>query len=90
MDNSSRSYKAESFRGSRLRPTCSNNLEIGTWNVEGLTLSKLATLQRYMHQRGIHILCLQETHKTKSDYYTTEEGYLVILSGTSNGDSESA
>ena len=53
----------------------------GTWNVEGLTDIKIHMLQRIMRQSNIGVLCLQETHRCGSDYWITEDGYLVILSG---------
>ena len=37
-----------------------------------------------MELHGIQICCLQEVRKPNSDYYVTELGYTVILSGTSN------
>ena len=36
------------------------------------------------------ILCLQETHKPKSDYWVSEEGYVIILSGGPEGVRENA
>ena len=41
----------------------SSQLQIGTWNVEGLTDLKLAHLQYVMERDGIDLLCLQETRK---------------------------
>ena len=48
---------------------------------EGLSDAKLVTLETYMHDYGIHILCLQEVRKPLSDCSITENGYLLICSG---------
>ena len=71
-------------RGGRLQVS-SRQLTIGTWNVEGLSDSKLILLQVYMDYYGISILCLQEVRKSLSDYRITDEGFLFISSG-GNGD----
>ena len=63
---------------------------VATWNVEGLTDIKVIQLQRVMEKRGIGMLCLQETHCNNSDYYSTAEGYLIILSGGLAEDRERA
>lgn len=47
-------------------------------------------LQRYMQQQGMGILCLQETHRPKSDCWMSEEGYIIILSGGPEGVRENA
>ena len=60
-------------------------LNVGTWNVEGLTDSKLISLQKCMDLYGIHVLCLQEIRRPLSDYSITEEGYLFISSGGMEG-----
>ena len=75
----------DSFRGGRLR-VAPRTWNIATWNVERLTDAKLIQLQSIMYKRGIGVLCMQETHKNLSEYYETEEGYLVILSGASGTD----
>ena len=56
-------------------------MRVGTWNVEGLTDAKLVTLRTYMQSLNIDILCIQETHTPKSNVYTTEDNYLIVLSG---------
>ena len=56
---------------------------IASWNVEGLSDVKLWELTSLMRRRRISILCLQETHIAKSPYYTTDDNFLVILSGSS-------
>ena len=56
---------------------------IGTWNVEGLTEVKLHEIRTYMNSHSIDIFCIQETHKSGSDYYVSDDGFLVILSGAS-------
>ena len=58
-----------------------NSLYIATWNVEGLTNAKISTLQHYMQEYNIHILCMQEVRKPLSDYFITEQGFLLISSG---------
>ena len=67
-------------RSGNLRPS-PNQLCIGSWNVEGLTEAKLVTLETYMHDHGIHLLCLQEVRKCMSEYYITDAGFLFISSG---------
>lgn len=78
-----------SARGGRLRPA-GEGLAIASWNVEGLTEAKLIALQHTMLQRSIDIICMQETHRAKSDYYITDRGFLVILSGGATGSREYA
>ena len=58
--------------------------------MEGYTNAKRIQLQIYMRDQGIGILCLQETHKPNSDYYTSEEGYVIIMSGGVEGLREDA
>ena len=66
------------------------DLVIASWNVEGLSEIKLWELTSIMGRRHIDILCIQETHIIQSPYYSTDSGYLVILSGSSSGDREYA
>ena len=54
---------------------------ISTWNIEGITDAKLVTLQKYIMDYNIDILCIQETHLPLSDVYTTSFGFVVVLSG---------
>ena len=63
---------------------------MASWNIEGLTDEKLATLEHYMSIYSIDLICLQETHRPNSDYWTTENGSLVILSGSASEDHEHA
>ena len=63
---------------------------IASWNVEGLTEEKLVTLQVMMAELHVDILCLQEVHRTKSDYFITESKYLVIISGSATESKENA
>ena len=63
--------------------TRSNYIRIGSWNVEGLTDVKMHEICTYMRQYSIDIFCIQETRRKNSDYYVSETGYLVILSGSS-------
>ena len=67
-------------RGGTLRPSPSQ-LCIGSWNVEGLTEAKIITLETYMQDHGVHLLCFQETHKCMSEHYITDAGFLLINSG---------
>ena len=76
---SGRRYKAEVFRDSPLRAR-GGKLTIASWNVECLTETKLEELQVHMLRMDIGILCLQETHRHRSDYYTSDYGFLLILS----------
>ena len=64
-------------------------LRLATWNVEGLTHIKIYELIQFMRRRCISVLCIQETHILKSPYYTVD-GFLVILSGSSSGERETA
>lgn len=57
-------------------------MRVVSWNIEGLTDAKLVTLQRYMVQYRISILCVQETHKAESAYFTTADQFLIVLSGS--------
>ena len=59
-------------------------LSVCSWNVEGLTESKLYEVCQYMKMHGIHVCCIQEVRKPNSDYYLTDDGFTVILSGSSN------
>ena len=61
-----------------------------TWNVEGLSQIKLFELVYFMKRQRIGILCLQETHIPFTPYYNTDDGFLVILLGSSAGGRESA
>ena len=67
-----------------------NNQKFASWNIEGLTPEKLVSLQQIMASRNIGVLCLQETHRTGSEYKVTHEGYLLILSGSSSQSKEHA
>ena len=67
-------------RGGVLKPS-PNQLCIGIWNVERVCDAKLATLETYMHEYGIRILCLQEVRRFLSDYCITEKVLLLICSG---------
>ena len=59
----------------------SHCLKIATWNVEGISESKIMQLVMVMQGRSIHILCLQETREIDSNYRYTDGGYLFINSG---------
>ena len=65
-------------------------LRIGSWNVEHLTPVKFIELQNIMIEKGLSILCLQETHIAGADSYISTEGFLIILSGGPVGVGESA
>ena len=77
------SLPLEELRGGHLRPA-QGQMTVASWNVEGLTEAKLVELQVFMAKHDVSILCLQETHKSLSDYYVTHDGFLAILSGTSS------
>ena len=68
----------------------SSSLQIASWNIESLTEEKLVAIQRTMEELKIDIICLQEIHKTLSGYYETDDGYLVILSGSATNEREYA
>ena len=71
---------AQQFRGGNLKVS-GGQFRITTWNVEGLTQSKIMELQWHMQQQAIDIICLQETHREDSDVQITDAGFLLILSG---------
>ena len=71
----------ELWRGASLRPAAPR-LRLGTWNVEGLSCGKLHQLQAAMQRRGLAVLCVQETHLAGASTYISDEGFLVILSGS--------
>ena len=71
----------EAIRNGSLRPLY-GKLPIGQWNVEGLTKVKIFQLQQVMVNRGFGVLCMQETHCVRSEYYVNGDGYFVVLSGT--------
>ena len=77
------------IRSGRLRPS-SPQLKVASWNVEGLTDSKLMQLEMIMEERGISLLCIQETKRSMSDVWATAGGYFVILSGSNGSGKERA
>ena len=60
-----------------------SNFLVGSWNVEGLSDVKLFELILIMKEYNIGILSIQETRVSQSPYYYTDEGFLVVLSGSS-------
>ena len=68
---------------------CGGNLLIASWNVQGLSDVKLRGIFAIMKRRHIDILCMQETHITKSPYFS-EDCFLVILSDTASAPREFA
>ena len=68
------------FRGGSPQTT-STNFVVASWNIEGLTTSKIDELQVHMINRKVGIMCLQETHWTDSAYFVTDAGFLLITSG---------
>ena len=61
-----------------------DELYIASWNVEGLSEVKLWKLSSSMRRNRITILCIQETRRSKTPYFHTEDRFLVILSGSSS------
>ena len=57
-------------------------LSVATWNVEGLTDIKLHEVKTFMLRYSISITCMQETRVSQSPYYSTEDGFFVICSGS--------
>ena len=84
-----RIFDRDHIRGQKLNISPSS-LTIGSWNIEGFIEAKKFTIQHYMDSFGIHILCIQETHRSLSDYFVTEEGFLRISSGNDGKDKEYA
>ena len=58
--------------------------------MEGLTDIKVAEVKNFMVRNTISIVCMQETHILQSPYYTTENGFIVICSGSASGLRENA
>ena len=77
-------FIASHFRGGRFKPNL-RKLIVASWNVKGFTDTKLEELQHHMFHNHIGVLCLQETHRTVSEQYITDGGFLVILSGEEDG-----
>ena len=63
-------------------------VKVASWNIEGLTDIKIFEVCRYMRANRLSIVCLQETRRPNSDTFTTEDGYLVVLSGSACQTSE--
>ena len=58
---------------------------IASWNVQGLKeVLKCDEITQHMTTNNIHILCLSETHQTKSDQWK-KNGYQFYFSGNSQG-----
>ena len=60
----------------------SSEINIATWNVEGMSDDKLICLTRSMRQHGIHILCITETHIEDSFQLRTDDSYFIFYSGS--------
>ena len=74
-----------SFKAQSVGPRSLEMINLGSWNVRGLTELKLFELVLHMEKYSIDILCIQETWVAKSHIYK-EYGFTVILSGSwSNG-----
>ena len=88
------SYYAEFFDRQSIRmgnlKVAPHFLKIASWNIEGYSEDKLISLQMTMIRESIDILCLQETHRLLSDYFVSDEDFLIILFGGSNTDREYA
>ena len=56
--------------------------KFATWNIEGFSMDKLVILQHYMEIYSIELLCIQETHICETEHFITDQGNLVIFSGT--------
>ena len=67
----------------------SAKLVIASWNVQGLSDIKLFEICEAMRRNSIGIICMQETRVRDSPYYT-EDGFLLIFSGSSTGQPEFA
>ena len=59
----------------------STTFVVASWNIEGLTTSKIEELQIHMINRKVQIMCLQEAHWTDSAYFVPDAGFLLITSG---------
>ena len=67
---------------------CFSCMKVCTWNVEGLTEVKTHEICSYMQVHGIDVCGIQETRVSKSDYYDTDDGFMVILSGSAGENRE--
>ena len=65
-------------------------LRVASWNVEGLSEIKQFEIIQMMQRRKVDIACLQETRIKQSPHYITDEGFLVILSGSASDGREYA
>ena len=72
------------IRGNKKTKASASSLTFATWNVEDLTDEKIVSLQESMIALNIQVLCIQETRRSLSDYWITDKGFLVILSGRSD------
>ena len=61
-------------------------MKIVSWNIQGYSEDKLATIQHFMTKYGIGIVCIQEVRKFSSEYLLSPEGFLCIFSGSSKID----
>ena len=61
-----------------------SQLNIMSWNIEGLSLLKETGIIDYMFRFDVDVCCLQETRGSKSDVFDCN-GYEFILSGSSDG-----
>ena len=59
-----------------------DTLVCGTWNTRSLTDLKLKQVIAHLKLHDLGILCLQETHQSFSDAYVTEDGFLLVFSGS--------
>ena len=72
------------IRGNKKTKVSTSSLTFATWNVEDLINEKIVSLQESMIALNIQVLCIQETRRSLSDYWITDKGFLVILSGRSD------
>ena len=54
--------------------TLKREVQVSTWNIEGLTEEKIISLTRIMSESRISITCIQETHNFLPDYFLTQQG----------------
>ena len=86
MEVFSDSCNLQQIRNGRHLIPMAGVFRIISWNIQGYSEDKLATLQQFMKSNGIGIACVQETHKFSSEYFITPEGFLCIFSSSASAE----
>ena len=78
-------HRLNNFSYGKAAMPCSERLQFGSWNVEGLTDIKIFQLCNIMTSRAIPLLCLQETWDGCSGSRFVHNGFTLINSGSDDG-----